>query len=410
MPDHDFKLYKYRWVVLTIYVLISIVIEIQWLTFAPVASAARAYYKATALQIDLLSMLYMIVFIVFCIPASYVIDTYGLKKGLWIGAVLTGIFGLMKGVFASDYVMVLIAQTGLAVAQPFILNALTKIGVTWFPLGERATAVGLGTLAQYVGIIVAMVLTPHLIESLGNGAFDLKPMLMVYGVASLAAAVMFLALMRDHPPTPPSASEDAGRSRVFEGMRSIFGNRDMLLMLGIFFLGLGMFNAISTCIEQVCRRLTIEQAGLVGGMMLFGGIVGAAILPAVSDKIRRRKPIFVVCTIGMLPGIIGLTIFSGYLPLLVSGFIFGFFMMSAGPIGFQYGAELSRPAPESTAQGLLLLAGQISGILFVFAIDKAGIGLSMMSFIVMTATVIFFSFVMKESPVFRRVSGRPAAG
>ena len=162
-----------------------------------------------------------------------------------------------------------------------------------------------------------------------------------------------------------------------------------------------MFNAISTCIEQVCRRLTIEQAGLVGGMMLFGGIVGAAILPAVSDKIRRRKPVFVVCTFGMLPGIIGLTVFSGYVPLLVSGFVFGFFMMSAGPIGFQYGAELSRPAPESTAQGLLLLAGQISGILFVFAIDKAGIGLSMMSFIVMTATVIFFSVVMRESPVFR---------
>jgi MFS family permease len=401
MPDHDFKLYKYRWVVLAIYVLISIVIEIQWLTFAPVASAARAYYKAGALQIDLLSMLYMIIFIIFCIPASYVIDTYGLKKGLWIGAGLTGIFGLMKGVFASDYVMVLIAQAGLAVAQPFILNALTKIGVTWFPLGERAMAVGLGTLAQYVGIIVAMVLTPRLIASLGNGVFDLKPMLMVYGVASLAAAAIFLVLMRDHPPTPPSASEDARRSKVFEGMRSIFKNRDMLLMLGIFFLGLGMFNAISTCIEQVCRRLTIEQAGLVGGMMLFGGIVGAVILPAVSDKVRRRKPVFVVCTIGMFPGIIGLTVFSGYVPLLVSGFTFGFFMMSAGPIGFQYGAELSRPAPESTAQGLLLLAGQISGILFVFAIDKAGIGLSMMSFIVMTAAVIFFSLVMKESPMFR---------
>jgi MFS family permease len=402
MPDHDFKLYKYRWVVLAVYVLISIVIEIQWLTFAPVASAARAYYKAAPLQIDLLSMLYMIIFIVFCIPASYVIDTYGLKKGLWIGAGLTGIFGLMKGVFASDYVMVLIAQTGLAVAQPFILNALTKIGVTWFPLGERATAVGLGTLAQYVGIIVAMVLTPHLIASSGNGIFDLKPMLMIYGIASLAAAAIFLVLMRDHPPTPPSASEDAQRSKVFEGMRSIFKNRDMLLMLAIFFLGLGMFNAISTCIEQVCRQLTIEQAGLVGGMMLFGGIVGAVILPAVSDKIRRRKPIFVVCTFGMLPGIIGLTVFSGYFPLLISGFIFGFFMMSAGPIGFQYGAELSRPAPESTAQGLLLLAGQISGILFVFAIDKAGIGLSMMSFIIMTAAVIFFSLVMKESPMFRK--------
>ena len=408
MPEHDFKLYKYRWVVLGIYILISIVIEIQWLTFAPVASAARAYYKATSLQIDLLSMLYMIIFILFCIPASYVIDTYGLKKGLWIGAVLTGIFGLLKGVFASDYVMVLIAQAGLAVAQPFILHALTKIGATWFPLGERATAAGLGTLAQYIGIILAMVLTPHLIASSGNGVFDLQPMLMIYGIASLAAASIFLVFMRDHPPTPPSASEDTRRSKVFEGMRSIFGNKDMLLMLGIFFLGLGMFNAISTCIEQVCRRLTIEQAGLVGGIMFLGGIVGAVILPAVSDKVRRRKPVFVVCTIGMLPGIIGLTVFSGYAPLLLSGFVFGFFMMSAGPIGFQYGAELSRPAPESTAQGLLLLAGQISGILFVFAIDKAGVGLSMTAFIVMTAAIILFSLVMGESPMFQRAKGGPA--
>lgn len=407
MPDHDFKVYKYRWVVLGVYILISIVIEIQWLTFAPVASAARAYYQATSLQIDLLSMLYMIIFIVFCIPASYVIDTYGLKKGLWIGAGLTGIFGLLKGVFASDYVMVLIAQTGLAIAQPFILNALTKIGVTWFPLGERATAAGLGTLAQYIGIIVAMVLTPFLVAPLGNGVFDLKPMLLIYGIISLAAAAIFLVFMRDHPPTPPSASEDARRIKVFEGLRSIFGNRDMLLMLSIFFLGLGMFNAISTCIEQVCRQLTSEQAGLVGGIMFLGGIVGAVILPAVSDKVRRRKPVFIVCAIGMLPGIIGLALFSGYVPLIAAAFIFGFFMMSAGPIGFQYGAELSRPAPESTAQGLLLLAGQISGILFVYAIDKAGIGLSMTAFIVMTAAIVFFSFIIRESPMFRKPVGSP---
>ena len=216
MPEHDFKLFKYRWVVLAVYVLISIVIEIQWLTFAPVASAARAYYKATSLQIDLLSMLYMIIFIVFCIPASYVIDTYGLKKGLWIGAGLTGIFGLMKGVFASDYIMVLIAQTGLAVAQPFILNALTKIGVTWFPLGERATAAGLGTLAQYIGIIVAMVLTPHLIASSGNGVFDLKPMLMIYGIASLAAAAIFLV---PHEGPSPDAAFGLGGRRALQGLR-----------------------------------------------------------------------------------------------------------------------------------------------------------------------------------------------
>jgi hypothetical protein len=56
--------------------------------------------------------------------------------------------------------------------------------------------------------------------------------------------------------------------------------------------------------------------------------------------------------------------------LLISAFIFGFFLLSAGPIGFQYGAEVTHPTPEGTSNGLLLLMGQISGILFIFGMDS----------------------------------------
>lgn len=401
MRESDIKVYGYRWVVLAVYGLITLVNQIQWLTFAPISSAARTYYGVSQLRIDFLSMVYMIVFIALCVPASYVIDTYGLKVGLGIGAALTGVFGLMKGFFGADYLAVAIAQVGLAVAQPFLLNGLTKLGVMWFPLGERATAAGIGTLAQYLGFIVAMAVTPLLIVPAVAGAFDLKPMLLAYGVVSAVAAVVFLALVRDRPPTAPSAGADEGRLGVFRGLRSILRNRDMRLLLLIFFIGLGMFNAISTCIEQVCRGLTIDQAGLVGGLMLVGGVVGAVLLPALSDKLRRRKRVFVLAIAGMLPGVVGLTFLAGYGPLLAAGFVFGFFMLSAGPIGFQYGAELSRPAPESTSQGLLLLAGQISGILFVLAIDKIGIPTAMAAFVALTALVIVLGAAMRESPAFR---------
>jgi hypothetical protein len=43
--------------------------------------------------------------------------------------------------------------------------------------------------------------------------------------------------------------------------------------------------------------------------------------------------------------------------------------MAGAPICFQYGAEICYPAPEATSQGLLLLAGQISGIIFIFGMD-----------------------------------------
>jgi hypothetical protein len=47
----------------------------------------------------------------------------------------------------------------------------------------------------------------------------------------------------------------------------------------------------------------------------------------------------------------------------------GFGLLSAGPVGFQYGAEVAYPAPEGMSNGLLLLMGQISGIAFIFAMD-----------------------------------------
>ena len=95
------------------------------------------------------------------------------------------------------------------------------------------------------------------------------------------------------------------------------------------FIGLGIFNAVSTCIDQICDNLNMEQTGIVGGVMLIGGIAGALILPMLSDKYKKRKPFIILCMILMLPGLAGLTFFDTFWPMLVSSFIFGFFIMIA---------------------------------------------------------------------------------
>ena len=76
--------------------------------------------------------------------------------------------------------------------------------------------------------------------------------------------------------------------------------------------------------------------------------------------------------------------------------------MSVGPIGFQYSAEVSYPAPEATSQGLLVLSGQISGIIFIFAMDmfRTASGSMTPFLIVMIGLMlvnIILSFVLKES-------------
>jgi MFS family permease len=144
MEQTSFKVYGYRWVVLLVFMAVVAVNQLLWITFAPITSSAAGYYGVSDLSIGLLSMSFMIVYVVVSIPASWVIDTYGIRVAVGIGAALTGIFGLLRGLLAPHYTWVLVSQIGIAIGQPFILNAVTKVAARWFPIQERATASGLG--------------------------------------------------------------------------------------------------------------------------------------------------------------------------------------------------------------------------------------------------------------------------
>jgi MFS family permease len=366
MEQSNFKVYPYRWVVLLAFMSIIAVNQLLWITFAPITSNAVQYYRVSELSIGLLSLSFMIVYVLVSFPASWIIDTYGIRIGIGIGAALTGIFGLVRGLVASDYKLVLIAQIMIAIGQPFILNAVTTVAARWFPIQERATATGLGSLAIYLGILAGLALTPYL------AIYSSIPDLLVrYGIVSIAAMLIFFLFIRERPPSPPCPPDQESRSLALEGLSKMIRQRDFVLLLIIFFVGLGAFNAITTWIEEVLnpRGFSITQAGNAGGVMIFGGILGALVIPLLSDRYRRRVPFLILAVLGATVGLIGVTYAGTYSLLLIASFIFGFFLLSAGPIGFQYGAEITFPAPEGTSNGLLLLMGQISGIIFILGMD-----------------------------------------
>ena len=397
----EFKTYPFRWVILAVYFLITIAIEIQWLTFAPIAREARLAYGVSALRIDLLSMIFIGMSLIFCIPASLIIDRFGIRLGVGIGAAFTGFFSLAKGLFADNYGMMLASQAVLGAAQPFILNAVTKVAVKWFPNKERATAVGLGTLAQFVGFIIVNLATGRLIRKAGE-AYDLRLMLMTYGIASAIVAAGFLIMIREEPPSPPSEQSKGGRLLSWEGFRHLIKQRDMILVLILFFFGLGMFNAVTTCIDQITqgKGLASDHNGTIMGVMFAAGIAGALVFPPLSDKIQRRKPFLLGAVVLVLPAIAGMTFAHGVGAMIFFGAMLGLFLLgAAGPIGFQYGAEVAYPAPESLSQGIIMLMGQISGILFILGMNLIGIERFMIAFIVLSGANVLLALLLRESPL-----------
>ena len=405
----------YRYVILAVFMMITVAIEIQWLTHAAVARPAELFYQGqfnpdSFLNIDFLAMIYMIAFLVMSFPASYVIDTYGIRTGLALGAVMLALFSLMKAAFASSFTGVLIAQTGLALAQPFILNGVTAVTARWFPLYERGMAAGLLALAQYIGIIVAMLVTPLLVGSdpsepgYGTG---FERMLWIYGLISVVAAVCSLLFIRNRE--YQEGEREGERYPFVKGLRHILSRRDMRITMFLFLIGLGIFNAISSMTDSIAERVGVEDSdGLIGGVMLIGGIIGAVIIPTLSDRYKRRKPFLVLCIAGMVPAVAGLA-FAGelagdpvsiYRISLAASFTLGFFVMSAGPLGFQYAAEISYPAPESSSQGILLWVGQLTGMIFVAGMsirENQYLGSFMTLFVALATLALAGTFILRES-------------
>ncbi|MFW9970195.1 MAG: MFS transporter, partial [Candidatus Odinarchaeota archaeon] len=370
MSEEKIKVYGYRWVVLLLFMLLNITVQILWITFATVTVQAQAYFGGVdELSIFLLSAIFMIIYIPDTFLASWLIDKYDFKIGCGIGAVLVAIFGFLRFFAGPDYLLMLIFTIGIAIGQPFVMNSITKLSGNWFPKGERTTATGLGTLSMFIGILLGFFLTPFLI--VGN---DLSIMLLLYGILSLIIGALFVIFAKSRPLTPPSSESIGEKVLMGEGLKKLFTNKSFWILILLYFIGLGIFNMITTYIQVILipkNPLLYGDifSGLVGGIMLLGGILGAIILSALSDKFQRKVVITIIALIIASIFLFVFTFVTDQISLMLSAFLFGFGLLGAAPIALEYAVDITKPVPEATSNGILMMVGQIGGIIFILGLS-----------------------------------------
>ena len=391
------SVYGYRWIVLLVFMLIAAVTQILWITFAPISSLAASLYSVTELDIALLSLIFMVVYIPVSIPSAYLIDSKGFRFAAGVGAIITAVFAVCRA-FAPDYLFLLVFSAGIAIGQPFVFNSPTKIARRWFPVKERGLATGLGTMAIFLGIMLGLLVTPFAVVAIGFFNTMLS-----YAVVAIVAALLFWLIAKEHPPSPPEPSEPQ-EEKMITGLRRIIGIKQFIILEVLFFVGMGLFNGVATWIEQILagRVVDITQAGIVGAIMILGGIVGAVIIPTFSDKYQRRKPFILLSLLLAAPFTFILAFHPDYNVLLVSSFLLGFFLMPALPLGLQKGAEMTKPIPEGTSAGVLMIFGQAGGIVLILAMDLANsLFLSffwaMVLLVVLDLLALFISLLLTET-------------
>ncbi len=355
-------------------VLLIISVESQWLTLAPVGRVANHFYEGQLMlrystPADLLSLMYLLVFVVLSVPASYLLHRLGIRWVVWIASASIIFGSLTKALYLADFRFVLFGQFFLAIGQTLVLVSITEIVSRWFPIRERGMAVGLTSASQYLSLALVMIISPLWVVSKSSDPLwgtGFSEMMRFWGFFSASLALAPAFLIRENPPTPSSLHQQSSPS-YRSSFKALGLSHSLRGLLVIFSIAWGVLMTLFIRIDQISALLGIEDSnGILGIAMFAGGMVGATILPALSDRYRRRKLFFVFCNVCSIPGFallflatrIATTAVGETVLAVVGCSIIGLSLLAAIPIGSQYAAELGAGVGEEVIQSLLLLSSQ----------------------------------------------------
>ena len=322
--------------------------------------------------------------VILALPVGYYVDKRGFRRAVLLGSAFFAVFGVLR-VFATTFLLLLIFQTLAAAGQPFIFNSISKLVKRWFPADEAGLATGLGSISLFIGTILGLSLTPVLTVTLG-----FEKMLLTYGVAAFIVLFLFFILGKE---AETEVFEEEYRLKEYV---DVLKNRNVFILSIIAFIGVGIFTAYLTWVEPVLEDhgLDVETAGLTASTLLFGGIFGSILIPALSDRVGKRRPFLFVCFALSAVLFYIHTLTFGVIMLAVVLFILGFFFISALPLALDLSATSVGEKYAGTANSSLWLLSQVGSVLLIVGFESMARAMSWDSTLILSAALLGLSFLL----------------
>ncbi|RYG57167.1 MFS transporter [archaeon] len=206
--DTAYRTYPRRWAILAVFCCLTALSAFMWICFSPIFATAQTRYAASTLDINSISMVYMIVYLPGSILAVWLMDQYGLRVNLMVAALLNAACAVVR--YGGNmieaprvaYGFVLGGQIIASVAQPLILNMPVRVATDWFGPRERDIATTVMTMANAVGNAGGSIVPPFIV----NKPDDIQWLLLVQAIPCVVILVVAHFVLVDRPPTPPSVA------------------------------------------------------------------------------------------------------------------------------------------------------------------------------------------------------------
>ncbi|KAF1374935.1 hypothetical protein PFLUV_G00234200 [Perca fluviatilis] len=381
------RLYKRRWMIVFLFSAYSLSNAYQWIQYGIINNIMMKFYNVEAFSIDWLSMIYMLTYIPFIFPVTWLLD----KKGLRVTALLAnalncaGTWIKVASAKPNLFGVTMVGQLSSSLAQVFILGMPSRLASVWFGADEVSTACSIGVFGNQMGIAIGFLLPPILVPNVD----DINELanyirIMFYISAGVATLIFILVVIvfQERPEIPPTQAQAHARNippgeySYTASILRLLRNKPFMLLVVTYGLNVGCFYAISTLLNQ----MIIEQypgeevnAGRIGLTIVVAGMAGSIICGIWLDKTKTYKQttlaVYLLSLIGML--VYTFTLNLGHLwVVFVTAGVLGFFMTGYLPLGFEFAVELTYPESEGTSSGLLNCSAQIFGIIFTISQGK----------------------------------------
>jgi len=314
-----------------------------------------------------LSAFYFYSYVAMQIPTGILADRWGprrlLTAGAAVGAVGSLLFALAPTLFWANAGRLLV---GASVSVAFV--AMMKLAAHWFAPRQYGLATGMALFVGIVGGVAGGVPLRIAVE-----AFGWRPVMVGAAVVCGLLAVLIWTRVRNDPAElgytshAPADAHASQHGSIWHSVRDALSYRNVWIVL---LAPIGVAGSVLTFaglwgvpyFRQV-HGLDTKTAAAITSVLLVAWALGGPVLAAASERLGRRKPIYIACVIVALICWAIVYYVVPPLPVMIAVLIVGGFASGAMIIGFAWARESVPARLMGTTAGICNMGPLLGGML-----------------------------------------------
>jgi len=301
----------------------------------------------------------------------YLLGRFSIKPTLLLAAflLLAGNWIRYAGANTRSFGATMFGQILIGFSQPFVLSAPPHYSDLWFTSKGRISATAVASLSNPLGAALGQFINPMFATTA-----DKLPEMVLYVAIISSVTVLGWAAFPAHPPSPPGPRGHHTKADLKETVHVLKGSRDFWIIWIMFTILLGLFNALTTLLNQIMlpRGYTSDDAGLTGALLILVGLVSSAIVSPIIDRthsyflaLKICIPTIAVCFVAFIWVPDGGKVAGPW----VVGAMLGAASFCLLPLALELSVEFTYPVAPVWTSSLLWCGGQVAGGIMILAMN-----------------------------------------